>query len=650
MRIITNLIRKCYLIAALLLPSCLFGQSASKCFKARLQTPEKKAMNVKLTSSDTIPLKNLGTIYALSIDAVIEQPREASFVRIVLEDVEGKNYLVAESDRFRNDTTTVLFTEYCEETALLSGITPLRLKCYLTNATLQLMGIHASTEMSKRGNPTSSEMRGVKETQVKDIVDRINAYNVRHGKLWRAGMTNMALMNCTDRCKLLGAKIGVNTNCIEYYAGGIFEFGSISGKRKLFSESLYADSFDWSFRHGKNWMTPIRDQRTTPFCTAFSVAAGVETMRNLYYNRPIIEHLSVQEIACCAKYNPKPDSLTGINIDSALIYTRDSGLMLDSIYPFDEQGLQICLSDEKNPDEKIAITGYNSRRWYNFLPDSLLKKELINRGPQICWLYASDGLNGDHGFNHAMLLVGYGQIHSGMKLNFYYPNAPHNSSIITADDPRIGMTYWKFKNSWGLSSNNGYVNGEYDGYMYILMDSLSVIKRSYSIQTPILSEKLSDSDILCEDLDGDGYFNWGIGARPLHCPIWAPEESDGDDSEKTKGHMNQFGFCDELPNSLPLYQYISNDSTILAPEYRASHLGIINRATVIVKEKQTFADGLKLLLDKSTTLILDNTEIDGCSLQPYPDSKIILNNGATILKPFELPLGVELIINNGKIQ
>lgn len=34
----------------------------------------------------------------------------------------------------------------------------------------------------------------------------------------------------------------------------------------------------------------------------------------------------------------------------------------------------------------------------------------------------------------------------------------------------------------------------------------------------------------------------------------------------------------------------------------------------------------------------------------YAGSKIILNNGARISKPFEVPLGVELIINQGSIE
>ena len=105
-------ILKRLLLAAFLMPSVLSAQVTDKCFRARVQTTSQESIDIQLSASDTIPLKNLGVIYSLSIDATIEQPREASFVRIVLEDMEGHNYLVAESDRFRNDTSTVQLTGY----------------------------------------------------------------------------------------------------------------------------------------------------------------------------------------------------------------------------------------------------------------------------------------------------------------------------------------------------------------------------------------------------------------------------------------------------------------------------------------------------------------------------------------------------------
>ena len=114
--------------------------------------------------------------------------------------------------------------------------------------------------------------------------------------------------------------------------------------------------------------------------------------------------------------------------------------------------------------------------------------------------------------------------------------------------------------------------------------------------------------------------------------------------------MNQYGFCEELPNTQPLYQYISCDSILSSPENRSKHLGVIGGATVTLQAQQTFSNGRKLLLDNGTTLILDGVTLDGSILQPYSGCKIIMNNGAKILRPFNLPLGAEIVINKGSIE
>lgn len=633
-------------IIIILTPNALWCQTK---FKPYVQITEKEIIDFLISSSDTIPLNHRSIIFALSIDATIVQPKDNSFVRIVLEDTEGHNHLVAESDHFRNDTSIVNLMGYCEETALLNGIIPVRLKCYLSNATLRLTGIHMSSDTPKHGIDSSVELKKIRTEQVRDIVSRINESNYRHKKLWEAGVTTIALMNLDEKVKILGVGLDTNTDNIEYYSGGIFEFGNPTYSRNMQIVSPYINTFDWSNRHGKYWLTPIRWQKETPYCTAFAVSAGVETMRNLYYNNPIMDHLSVQELACCAKYNPNPEEngqLT-INVDSALLYTQNFGIMPDSVYPFDENALQICLSGEKQPDEKIGISGYISREqnYYYSLSDTILKRDLINEGPHIYWIHSWNSLN------HAMLLVGYGQIQEGMELDIFDHYVPFEKYTVLPRDPRIGKTYWKFKNSWGLSSDNGSINGTYDGFMYMIINDQSIISKGYSIITPITSELLSDSDIICEDNDGDGLFNWGIGPiKPNHCPMWAQPESDGNDSDWTKGHMNKYGFCEELPNTQPIYQYISNDSILQDAISWTKHLGLLRGSTVTFKARQTFEGGKKLLLDNGATLVLDGTIIEGECLQAYSGSKIILNNGAKILKPFTVPLGVKFVINKGTIE
>ena len=49
-------------------------------------------------------------------------------------------------------------------------------------------------------------------------------------------------------------------------------------------------------------------------------------------------------------------------------------------------------------------------------------------------------------------------------------------------------------------------------------------------------------------------------------------------------------------------------------------------------------------------LIINGITINGSYIRPYPGSKVVLNNGAKILKPFNVPIGVEFIINKGSIE
>ena len=56
------------------------------------------------------------------------------------------------------------------------------------------------------------------------------------------------------------------------------------------------------------------------------------------------------------------------------------------------------------------------------------------------------------------------------------------------------------------------------------------------------STHYNDSNIISRDDDGDGYYTWGIGDRPLSVPEWAPNQQDGDDSDYSKGPVNRYGF------------------------------------------------------------------------------------------------------------
>ena len=619
MNIRSNFIQKCLLTIALLVPSLLYAQVTKECFKARIQTPVKEVMNVHLTSSDTIPLKHLGPIYALSIDATIEQPREASFVRIVLEDTEGHNYLVAESDWFRNDTTTVQLSEYCEETAQLNGITPLRLKCYLTNASLQLTGIHTSTEQPKRAL-ANDDKKLLKENQVQNIVDRINNYNARHEKMWKAGMTGISLLQYEHRDSLLMRAQDPYLSNFAYYIGGLYEFGEY---HQLVSErpTNFVPTFSWRNRHGTDWITGAKDQLYGAYCVTFAVVGMAESLVNLYYNRHLDLDLSEQDIISYSNGTlnliRSSEFVADYIVENGVIdeATLEYGATVPPIRPLGLEKIYASSALHSN-------LGFGMSYSLDTLRSSLLKK-----GP---FSLSIDGSPG-----HEVLLVGYDQ------LTF------NNSFGLDEDDPRLGRTYLIVKNSWGQTW------GE-TGFANVLFNNPIYLTDCCSMSVPIIRRNHSDSDVACEDLDGDGYFNWGIGPRPSHCPSWAADEPDGDDSDYTKGPMTPYGFIpDIIPDSLPPI-IISTNQTYSSKKYLHGHCTIQPGTELVVQDEVQCYDGVQIIVKNNATLRIEGGIIKNVHLIVEAGGHLILEDGGEVFCnpcfPFEIPLGALLDVSHGYIH
>ena len=153
---------------------------------------------------------------------------------------------------------------------------------------------------------------------------------------------------------------------------------------------------------------------------------------------------------------------------------------------------------------------------------------------------------------------------------------------------------------------------------------------------------------LCEDMDGDGFFNCGIETNAFDIPVWA--QTDGDDSDPTIGQINEYGYCEQLPANHPTYEYIYNDSTLINFESSSNYIGVLRGATLTLQVQPSFENGTKILLDRGTTLIINGFTANLDFLHPYPGCKIILRNGAKIKKPFSTPIGVEFVIEDGTIE
>ena len=619
----------------------LFSQDLSV-FRALPYENNTQHLRSTITSPDTISLEGVGMIYSLSINAIIHQPQESSFTRVVLEDKDGHDYLVAESNWFRFDTTTVILDHYCEETAILNGITPAYLKCYMTGgATITLTEVHTSNLRDMRTVDSFMETRErVKVRQVTDIVNRINSYNIKHGRLWRAAVSKISLHSYNMR-KCMDADSDCDTylNNIQYYSGGLFEIGTPCVQTRI-TASPYVPSFDWRNRHGKCWLTPVKDQGFSGYCAVFAAVGMLESNILLHYNDTSNLNLSEQYVASYLNV----DYNNGISRGSPVRFLKTDGTIDDYSMPFVDNPNYVAPTNRPEGEEHAYLNDYKSIYLSNSLSLDTLKKYIIEMGPGVCGFqcfetpYTHDKRIG----GHAMTLSGYGTIIPDTIYTFCNGDYPSTQFPDTASI--IGHTYWIYKNSWD-------VDWGHNGYMYaVYYNDDKLYMGSYAYFPKGMPNSNVSRNIICEDKDGDGLFNWGIGSNTPRLPVWTPDESDGDDSDSTKGHMDEFGYCEQLPADHPTYEYIFCDSIITTLENRTRFLGVLNGVTVTLHAQQNFVNGAKLLLDNGATLVIDGTTIKGEYIQPYMGSKIVLSNGAKILKPFNVPIGVKFVINKGTIE
>ena len=621
---------------ALLTPVLFFGQPTSKCFKAQNELNINQGIYREFFMSDSILLTSSSPIYALCINASIFQPSLGSFARVVLVDSTGDEYLVAESDQFRNDTAMVDLSEYCEETSNLNGVYPSMLKLYLYNATITINNILMSSRQSNETKGRSS-FKELRKKQVEDIINRINLSNIRHHRLWRAGVNDLALMNYKNSKRIRNTDgIDAFTTNLAYYKGGIYELGELDSMMAEGS-SLYVDSFDWSQKHGKDWITSAKDQGTTLFCQTLAVVGMTEATTNLYYNSLLNLDLSEQDVLSRV-YN----SGSWAYLIASITDIIHNGIIDEDALPFNGYAFNPSVIDPRpEGNERISFNSYTLDFWStNSSPEiESVKQHLISYGPCAAGILTSAG-------GHAIMIFGYNRIQAGQSFLLDEENNIW-SDPIASNDERIGYTYWKFKNSWGPNwGNNG--RGCLICYDYNLM------REYYFISSAINSTIRSSSDIVCEDSDGDGYFNWGIGTRPAHCPSYAPYQRDGDDSNPRIGPVNRFGKCQNIdPDSMNIL-IIENDTTFFNEHYIGSHIVIRNNSTLTLSGRLVMNHISHITIESGSVLNIDGGILQYGVLEPEAGGAIIINNDGEIQtykdQDFIIPLGATFSLLQGEIK
>ena len=601
-------------------------------------------VNRTISSLDSIDLDTINIpIEGLSITGRLMQPCDSSFVRILLEDTLGIEYIVLESSRLYNDVDTLMLDDYCMETSVLLDVVPRKVRVFIRNATIEMDSIKYITHNDVNGNfphhiaMLNTSQNDVRREQALEIVNHINEYNQNHLYLWVADTTQLSLLPWTARKITMGLDDDSNVGGLEYYVGGIFEFPrlhyiSLEEKDSIWNAQLehspYVETFDWRNRHSKNWITSAKNQLSAPNCWAFSAIGALESVTNLYFNQLLNLDLSEQELVACSNVNN--------NERLALIWIRDNGIIDEISYPYQPDDT-ICDAPD-NYLECVSIQSIGALFFQHFYPDSI-KKHLIENGPQATSYHITSSLG------HAVVLVGYGVMHEGDTLEIATSSFKITKIVVPPEYPHIGKTYWIFKNSYA---------GWDPDYLMMYAPHRVIVDNAY-ILTPITTINYSDEDIICEDADGDGYYFWGIGSKPSHCPAWVPDEPDGDDSDDTKGPMNEYGYLYDLIEHINDTIYVNSDTTWNQKRYLYNHVVIQNGAKLTITNDVTFYKTVTITIRDSSTLMLDGGRLLNADVKidEMSGSSInIIHNGIIERREnssFLVPLGNKMKINYGKV-
>ncbi len=561
MKFLFNLIRG---IRGLLLPFLVFGSVPNVLAQEMFSIPvpagalKTQAVKLDISAADGFQSKvfpiDVQNIYGLSITVDFDTPGDrhvGDFGRVVLIDNSTQQeYLVYQESRSYINFIVGGFsvTRICNETCVL----PQLVNSF--SVRLEARGYALSvSEISYVDTPIPGvDVTELRRQQNAIVIQEFNGQDLG----WIAGETSVSNLTYAEKKRLVNLTAEssgeFNLQGFEYYRGGVFEVhmnSSATTKSGGTRQSALVDSFDWRNRHGKSWVTSVRNQGGCGSCAIFAATGATEAVTKLYFNNPLLElDLAEQNVISCSPmsglvgngksnceeiwFDKEGKKRTGDGwFPSAVLdYFKNTGAMDDVAFPYSGKDIACNLN---TPQEKIKVSGmitFGSTGYPK--TEDTLKKLLIEKGP------VSGGILS---LSHAMTLVGF------------------------ETDPKDGRTIWIFKNSWGddwgadsqsqrLDYSYGDRWGKYwqeghanNGYAYIKLD-MENVEWTEAIETPIYSE-IQPRQISCVDQDLDTYCNWGISKdKPATCLASCKPEKDCDDSDAKKGPFDAKYNCPNTNN------------------------------------------------------------------------------------------------------
>ena len=615
------------LLLSFLLISFYFLSAQTMQKEFALRTVEKRVPIQKTFLTDTIlnsPINQ--SIFGIGITGYAVLNSDNSCVRVIAITPAGAKYLIYENYPLLSETDSSSFSQIGIETAILENISIEYLQLEIADAKLW---IDSFEYINSPDNSPSNNIKQKKITSYEEYAIRqLNKNLSKKNALWRAGKTSISGLSYEEKSAIFRDSMP-NTEGFEYYIGGIFATPDIPSTLPR-KQTQCIPSWDWRNRHGKNWITAVKNQGTCGSCWAFAAIGAVEAYTNLYFNQSLNLDLSEQELISCNPYNM---DCNGGFPTLALSLISDRGVVDEQCFPYimDEGNCQYC----SNPTETITI-GHED--WGELSSEDELKQYLF-RSPVTLDL---------DGWRHAILLIGYKTLAAGDTI--YMDNVGNGYSddwiIVPKESPLIGQTAWLFKNSYGTEW------GE-DGFGWMVVDWNNIKGSWTAIKGDISSLQYDDTDILITDEDGDGFYFWGIGNKPSGLPDWIPDSPDGNDADPNKGPLDAFGFEQDLsPSSLE--SIVIREKTIWNTRKQVNPNLIVKDGGELTISAAVFMNrDSKIIVEAGGCLIVDGGIINQACIKICSGGKFILRNNGQLKRKdadvFETELGSEIWIESGTI-
>ena len=276
------------LIILLCLPQMILAQYKADCFSMDEKGTD-IPMRLNIQKDTTIALDDIGPVYGFFVTGSSELNDKKSYVRIVLKDEYSYEHLVFENNYLLADSVDNTFHQVALETKLLDErIVPKSMRIEVSNATLILNAVSFT-----KTNSSTQKSEQVRSEQNDCLIERINDNLYKNRIPWRAGKTHVSEMTYEEKKGVFGGHVP-ELYGFDYYIAGVYvtpsALSNIKETAKSHETDNYVSEWNWRNRHGKNWMTPVKDQLSCGTCWAYAGIGVLESYLNLYYNRIFVNN------------------------------------------------------------------------------------------------------------------------------------------------------------------------------------------------------------------------------------------------------------------------------------------------------------------------------------------------------------------------